>query len=231
MVNSGGGSSTDDTKYDITPYDCTPGKAWEDFDDRLLNKCTRADDRGWSISDHFKGDDEGGPSGPPFGGGAAEVRKGTQMHRKRQKDSYEFLTRHLVGANADAHLKFIQVNHWQQGRTARLYLQQSCQQVANRLEVMDMDQEWDAIDILHDIGISENTMSLLATFIRGVAAKRPAAHPKTSDEQAEKFLQCIFQTSKHLSEGALIEYNSAPGNRQFELPGAGRPSPATPDDT
>ena len=36
---------------------------------------------------------------------------------------------------------------------------------------------------------------------------------------AEKMLECIFTTSKHFSEGALIEYNAPAGSRMFELPG------------
>ena len=29
---------TTDVKYDITPYDCTPGTAWDSFEERLLNQ-------------------------------------------------------------------------------------------------------------------------------------------------------------------------------------------------
>ncbi len=104
-------SSNVEIKYDITPYDCTPGKPWEAFDNRFLNKGTRALTTAgtelYSLSDHFLGTDEGGPNGPAHPGGA-DGRKSQAAHRKRQKDSYElfltrhsyelFLTRHLVGA-------------------------------------------------------------------------------------------------------------------------------------
>ena len=45
----------------------------------------------------------------------------------------------------------------------------------------------------------------------------PSAQDQMSEDQmAEKLLECIFITSKHFSEGALIEYNAAAGTRQFE---------------
>ena len=50
-----------EVKYDFTPYDGTPGKPWEDYEDRLLNSAcaAKSDDRGWSLADHINGVDEG----------------------------------------------------------------------------------------------------------------------------------------------------------------------------
>ena len=59
---SGATSATVDIKYDFTPYDGTPGKAWDDFEDRLLKAASRTDDRGWSLADHITRVDEGGAS-------------------------------------------------------------------------------------------------------------------------------------------------------------------------
>ena len=54
-----------DVKYDITPHDGTPGKTFEDFEDRLLNYLSsEVDDRGWSLADHLLEIDEGGTNGP-----------------------------------------------------------------------------------------------------------------------------------------------------------------------
>ena len=61
-----------------------------------------------------------------------------------------------------------------------------------------------------------NTADTSLTKIRAKAAERPAAHPKSESKQTEKFLECIFTTSKHFSEGALIEYSATAGSRQFE---------------
>ena len=54
-------------KYAFTPYSGTPGLEWEKFEERLLNEAARhTDDKGWSLADHFLGQDEGGPAGPAF---------------------------------------------------------------------------------------------------------------------------------------------------------------------
>ena len=46
-------------KYDIEPYDGTPGEKWEQFDERLLILLSgEADDRGWSLADYILGQDE-----------------------------------------------------------------------------------------------------------------------------------------------------------------------------
>ena len=58
---------------------------------------------------------------------------------------------------------------------------------------------------------------MLCKRIRTANGKRPAASRKTQDEMAEKVLECIFTTSKHFNEGALIEYNAAPGSRLFSF--------------
>ena len=56
-----------DVKYDFTPHDGTPGKSFEDFEDRLLNYLSReVDDRGWSLADHLLEIDEGGANGPDW---------------------------------------------------------------------------------------------------------------------------------------------------------------------
>ena len=51
--------TTKDVTYDITPYNGTPGKEWDLFEERLLNYGARSDERGWSLADNFNGVDEG----------------------------------------------------------------------------------------------------------------------------------------------------------------------------
>ena len=70
-----------------------------------------------------------------------------------------------------------------------------------------MNKAFDDINIVHDIGINPNTIKSLAKIIRTTNGKRPAANRKTPDELGDKFLEVLFSTSKHFSEGALIEYN------------------------
>ena len=56
------GTKESDVKFDFDPWDGTPGDAYDKFEIRLLNNGSKTDDRGWSLSDHLLGDDEGGPN-------------------------------------------------------------------------------------------------------------------------------------------------------------------------
>ena len=44
-----------------------------------------------------------------------------------------------------------------------MYLRASCQQAVDQLWLRELNQEWDAIDIVSDIGINENTIQLLCS--------------------------------------------------------------------
>ena len=73
-----------EVSYDFEPYDCTPGDAFDAFEERYLNAATTTDDRGYSLADHILGNDEGGPVGPAIAGTAAQVQKANAAFRKRQ---------------------------------------------------------------------------------------------------------------------------------------------------
>ena len=46
------GGSTIDIKYLTQPHDGTPGKPWDDFEERLLDVASgKTDERGWSLAD------------------------------------------------------------------------------------------------------------------------------------------------------------------------------------
>ena len=59
-------STTTDIKYDFPPANPDPGDDYDKFRERCLNAMAKADERGWSKSDHLLGIDEGGPAGPPI---------------------------------------------------------------------------------------------------------------------------------------------------------------------
>ena len=76
----------EDPEY--TPYDCTPGTAYDKFQEDLLNVAAgKTDDRGWSLADHLLGTDEGGPNvgatPMPPAAQAADLRKAQGARRKR----------------------------------------------------------------------------------------------------------------------------------------------------
>ena len=47
-----------DIKFDFVPFNGTPGETYDKWERALLNAGARADDRGYSISDHLNGVDE-----------------------------------------------------------------------------------------------------------------------------------------------------------------------------
>ena len=69
--------ATVEIKYDCTPHDGTPGKAWDDFEERLLDVAAgKTDDRGYSLADALNGTDEGSPGGPAYPPGACSWWQG-----------------------------------------------------------------------------------------------------------------------------------------------------------
>ena len=126
--------TTNTIKYDFEPAQPTPGDEYDKFEERLLNAAAaRADDRGWSLADHFLGNDEGGPNGPAFPPMNAAQRDGVKArssYRSRQKESYGMLTKHVLDAD---HITEMKNNHFQDGHAAFTYLQMACFRPASML--------------------------------------------------------------------------------------------------
>ena len=211
-----------DVKYDFTPHDGTPGKPYDDFEDRLLNySASEVDDRGWSHADHYQGVDEGGALGPAMPApGTADGRKAINARRKREKSSYGLLTKHITDLE---HVKEMKSNHFQNGRSAFAYYRGACSTPVDRMQIRELDGEWDGLDLLADVGVNENSIKLMTKKIRHVASKRPATHPKSHTEMAERLLELIFSCSKHFSESAMTEYNAPAAQWAFVIP-AGAPN-------
>jgi hypothetical protein len=215
-------SGAPDIKYDITPYDGTPGQDYANFEERLLNAAARADDRGWSLAEHFMQTDEGSPLGPPIPGAGAVAAKAQTALRKRQKDSYAFLLKHITNADLVTDLR---TNHFLNGQTAFAHLRLICAPQPDALELRELNREFDSIDILHDCGVNEHSINTLCKKIRTANGRRPAANRKTETEMTERLLEVIFTTSKHFSETATNEFRAPAGQRRFEP--IGPCSPAT----
>ena len=78
--------TTDDNKYDFLPYDCTPGEAFESFNERLLKSAAgQVDDRANSIADYLLDEDEGGGAvgAVPMPNTVADARKASIARMKR----------------------------------------------------------------------------------------------------------------------------------------------------
>ena len=164
-------------KYEFTPAAPEPGDDYDKWRERALNAMATSDERGWSLADHLLGIDEGGPGGPPMPGGAA-ANKAQQAFRSRQKNAYKVLTKHVLDAG---HLTEMSNNNFQLGRAAWLYLEAACQAPINALRLRKLNKDWDDIDIVHDIGINQNSIKSLAKTIHTTNGKRPAANRNESD--------------------------------------------------
>ena len=60
-----------DIKFDFVPFNGTPGETYDKWERALLNAGARADDRGYSISDHLNGVDEGTAGNPHLSAAAS----------------------------------------------------------------------------------------------------------------------------------------------------------------
>jgi hypothetical protein len=74
-------------------------------------------------------------------------------------------------------------NHFQDGYAAYNYQKTACQTAITALRLRDLNKEWEALDLLADVGVNENSMTQLAKRIRGLNALRPAANQKTHDDR------------------------------------------------
>jgi len=157
-----GTPSSSEIRYEFTPWDGTPGKPFDDYETSLLNAGSRSDDRGWTLSDHLLGQDEGSPGGPPIPGGAAGV-KATAAFRKRQKESYKIVTLHIV--NRDI-VDTMRRDHFQNGLNAFTAARTLGNVAVDMLRLRELTKDFDGIAIIHDTGVNENTIVLLAQKIR-----------------------------------------------------------------
>ena len=83
-------------------------------------------------------------------------------------------------------------------------------------------QDWRDVSIVKDIGVSENTILDLETYLDDINRLIPnAADRFTNDQKAEKILRTIAAASRTLSESATKELNAptgapGPGIREFQ---------------
>ena len=128
----------------------TPGKPWEDFEERLLDVAAGvSDDRGWSLADCFNRVDEGGAAGPPLpAAGTADGRKALASQRKRLSESYSLLTTHELDKDHRTHMS---QNHFQNGPDAWDYLTMHMREPVTQLQLREQDKAWNALDIFRTL--------------------------------------------------------------------------------
>ena len=144
--------------HDFEPYDCTPGEAWDSFDERFMNWAAGiVDDRGSSVADYILDIDEGGAGVGALAmpQGAADARKAIAARQRRNKKAYGLLTQHITDPD---HISHIRLNFFQEGRLTYNYLQGECQLATTATRLRELNRKWDDIDMLADVGVDENTI-------------------------------------------------------------------------
>ena len=122
-----------DHDHDFEPYDGTPGKKWDDFKQRLMDYAAgKTDDRGESLADFYLDQSEGQAGGAALPAGAAEVRKAQLALRRRQKDAYALLMRHIAHADHKLHMS---INHFQDGLAAYQYIEAASAAPMNAIQL------------------------------------------------------------------------------------------------
>ena len=201
--------------YTITPFSGTPGQDWEDFEDELYNALAlKTDERGSSLADTLEGNDEGGAHGAQFPAGA-DGQKALRLRNKRLKDLYAFIAHHQEDKEVRSYLRLA---HFQDPLPAMQYLRDTYRKNIDTITLRQMTKDFDDFDLLHEIGVNENSVPLACKKLRHMNSRRPAAHRFDETRLTEKLLEMLFQTSKHFSESATVEYNAPAGSRKFEHP-------------
>ena len=79
-----------------------------------------------------------------------------------------------------------------------------------------MDQQWIDLNILMDVGnrFHENTTQVISDQTQALKRRTADGAVNRRNEIGAKLLKCIFECSKHFSEGATTEYNALPANWQ-----------------
>ena len=190
--------------YTITPFSGTPGQDWEDFEDELYNALAlKTDERGSSLADTLEGNDEGGAHGAQFPAGA-DGQKALRLRNKRLKDLYAFIAHHQEDKEVRSYLRLA---HFQDPLPAMQYLRDTYRKNIDTITLRQMTKDFDDFDLLHEIGVNENSVPLACKKLRHMNSRRPAAHRFDETRLTEKLLEMLFQTSKHFSESATVEYN------------------------
>eukprot|EP00900_Chrysochromulina_parva_P012988 jgi/Chrpa1/21690/Chrysochromulina_OHIO_Genome00028089-RA len=224
-------SKTIDIKIAFPQYNCQPGR--EDYDrfERNLHAHGGATDaEGWSLADCLMRTDDGavdalgnpmpGVAAIPAAGGAAGAQA-RACRRKRLKESYSFIIKHID--NADVMRALTQPGLLGDGPLALDFIRSRCRTAMDVVDAQDKQAQWHSITIAKDVGASENTIMDLDSLLMTINADLPPALQFSSDQTCEKILREIAAASRTFQVTATTELNApegAPGQpliRQFQL--------------
>ena len=158
--------ATLDIKYDCHPTDGTPGEDFERFKVNAMNAASQADKRGYSLAETWLGTDEGGTAaGAPAlpVNPAAIVVEATNARRARQKNAYQFITRHCLDPEIN---EYLYNHHLNDGFAAWQWLTGQLRSAMTPLRLRDLTYQWDEVNIITDIGVDEWSLQKAAKRLR-----------------------------------------------------------------
>ena len=191
----------------LNPLASYDSREFEVFKIALLNAGAQiVDDHAQSITDYLTEKDEDGSDERPFTvASVAETRKARFLYNKRKKVAYGLIIQHVSEPSL---LEYISGKFRQDGLAAWKYLIDTCEKKMNRAELRKLEAEWAGLNILADVGISANSLKMFANHISQLAYRFPITDAKDETERAEKFLECLFESSNLFYESAHREYNA-----------------------
>ena len=90
------------------------------------------------------------------GGGGAAAQAALRAYNKRKKESFQYLVQHT--ACMSTKILLADVPYFQEGATTFDFVVSSVVVPYDASETMDLDVEWHLLEIMTDIGTSENTI-------------------------------------------------------------------------
>ena len=190
-------------ELDMDQFDCvSTGQGWRNYKlkaSRILSGVV--DDSGSSLSDHMIDADMGGANAPLNALPNAPVNDARNMARlraKRSKKLFEWWVRHLLDTTLQDLLSAPGSATFQNGQATVAYLDNIFDRAARRSDVKMLERAWIDLNLLDEVGIGENSISLYAVRLAHDNALFPVADRKSDDDLAEKVLESIMDCSGYM---------------------------------
>ena len=107
-------------------------------------------------------------------------------------------------------------SHFQQGQDALKFLNTAYDTQVRPSDLRELDQAWNDLNIINDVGISEESINKFSKLLLRVNGERPEGNRHSTSVLTEKLLESISNASRHFSELAMKEIDAAIGQREFD---------------
>ena len=179
-------AKTVDIKISFPTYNCQPGREeYDRFERNLLAHGGASDNEGWSLADCLMRIDDGAVDAPgnpmpgvtaiPAAGGGNQGHSARTCRRKRLKESFSFIIKHIDNADMLRNLTNPVLGLLGDGPLALDYIKSRCRTAMDVVDTQDNQAQWQSITIAKDIGVNENTIMELDTMLMTINDYLPPA--------------------------------------------------------